>query len=115
MASIVHYKNPKTGIIYAYNSRSYRDKETGKVKTAKTYLGRVDPITGALIPKSETPGKRNTASTTINFAEDAKKKIEELENENSRLKTVIKEKEEFYSDVLGAISVLTKKRDVGKL
>ncbi len=111
MATIVHHKNKKTGIIYAYNSKSYRDKETGKVKTEKTYLGRIDPITGALIPKSTTPGKRNTASSNDSFAEEAKKKIEELENENTRLKTVIKEKEEFYSEVLGAISDLTKKRD----
>lgn len=111
MATVVHHKNPKTGIIYAYNSRSYRDPETGKVKTEKTYLGRVDPVTGALIPKSETPGKRNRAVSTDNFAEDARKRIEELESENTRLKSVIKKKEEFYSEVLGAITDLSKKRD----
>ena len=115
MSCIVYHKNSKTGITYAYDSRSFREPETGKVKTEKTYLGRIDPITGALIPKSTTPGKRNMATSNSSFADEAKKKIEELESENARLKTVIKEKEEFYSEVLGAISDLTKKRDEAKL
>lgn len=114
MSSIVHHRNPKTGITYAYDSRSCRDPETGKVRTEKTYLGRVDPVTGALIPKSKTPGKRNRAATTDSFAEDARKRIEELESENTRLRTVLKEKEEFYAEVLEAISDLAKKRDGAK-
>lgn len=58
LACIVHRKDPKTGTVYAYSSRSYRDPETKKVKTEKTYLGRVDPETGEIIPKA-TGGRRN--------------------------------------------------------
>lgn len=49
MACIVHRRDPKSGSVYAYSSRSYRDPETKRVKTEKTYLGRVDPETGEII------------------------------------------------------------------
>lgn len=60
MACIVHRRDPKSGSVYAYSSRSYRDPDTKRVKTEKTYLGRVDPETGEIIPKA-TGGRRNRA------------------------------------------------------
>ena len=58
MACIIYQTNKKTGIKYAYRSESYRDPETKKPKSRRTYLGRVDPITNEIIPKADT-GKRN--------------------------------------------------------
>ena len=43
---------------HAYTSESYRDPVTKKPRTHRTYLGRVDPVTGAIIPKGP-PGSRN--------------------------------------------------------
>lgn len=59
MAFILHQKNKKTGVIYAFEVESYRDPETKKPKSRRTYLGRIDPKTNTLIPKSTEPGKRN--------------------------------------------------------
>ena len=58
MACIIYQTNKKTGIKYAYRSESYRDPETKKPKSRRTYLGRVDPITNEIIPKAGT-GRRN--------------------------------------------------------
>jgi len=44
-------------VTHAYTSESYRDPVTKKPRTHRTYLGRVDPVTGAIIPKGP-PGSR---------------------------------------------------------
>ena len=58
MAFLVYQTSKKTGTVYAYEAVSYRDPKTGRPKTRKTYLGRVDPISGRIIEKAA-PGKRN--------------------------------------------------------
>ena len=63
MPCIIYQTNKKTGIKYAYESESYRDPVTKKPKSRRTYLGRVDPVTGEIIPKAES-GKRNRASAS---------------------------------------------------
>ena len=111
MSSIVYHTDSKTGNKYAYESRSYRDPETKKVKTQKTYLGRVDPITNEIIPKAE-PGKRNRKPSTRQMkqiSEASKKQIEQLTQEVSILKQTVssltnqlKAKDEFVQTVLKA-------------
>ena len=58
MAFLVYQTSKKTGTVYAYEAVSYRDPKTGRPKSRKTYLGRVDPISGRIIEKAA-PGKRN--------------------------------------------------------
>ena len=60
MACIVYQTNKKTGTKYAYRSESYRDPATGAPKSRRTYLGRVDPATGEIVPKAS-GGGRNTS------------------------------------------------------
>ena len=111
MSTIVYHIDSKTGNKYAYESKSYRDPDTKKVKTRKTYLGRVDPVTGKIIPKAE-PGKRNRAPSTRQIdqiSEVAKRQITVLSEEVTELrKTVsyltaqLKANEEFVKTVLNA-------------
>lgn len=111
MSSIVYHTDSKTGNKYAYESKSYRDPETKKVKTKKTYLGRVDPITGNIISKAE-PGKRNRHPSTRQMAqisEETKRQMESLSEEVAALKstvsalnTQLKAKEEFVQAILKA-------------
>lgn len=63
MSCIVYQKNKANGVIYAYESKSYRDPVTKKPRCKRTYLGRVDPVTNRIIPKAEEPGRRNRASS----------------------------------------------------
>ena len=51
VASIIYQTNRKTGAKYAYSQESYWDKSKGQPRSRRTYLGRVDPETGEIIPK----------------------------------------------------------------
>ena len=62
MSRIVYQTNKNAGTKYAYLSESYRDPKTGTPKSRRTYLGRVDPETGDIIPKAARGG-RNTTPT----------------------------------------------------
>lgn len=65
VSSIVYRTDPKNGAKYAYRSESYRDPVTRKPRNRKEYLGRVDPVTGEIIPKrsrtTQAPQDRDAA------------------------------------------------------
>jgi hypothetical protein len=58
MSSIVYQTDRRSGTTYAYRSKPVRDPVTGKPSQKRTYLGRVDPETGEIVPKAA-KGKRN--------------------------------------------------------
>ena len=58
----MYQTNKNTGTKYAYKGESYRDPKTGTPKSRRTYLGRVDPETGDIIPKAARDS-RNTCPT----------------------------------------------------
>lgn len=86
MSCIVYQTNKKTGVVYAYESESYRDPITKKPKSKRTYLGRVDPDTNLIIPKAE-EGKRNRSGLSEISALLPNDAIEEI----AKQKAVIKE------------------------
>lgn len=45
MACIVYLTNKDSGHMYAYHAVSYRDPQSKKPKSKRTYIGRVDPDT----------------------------------------------------------------------
>lgn len=55
---IVKYKNPKTGIIYCYESTPKWDPEKGQARPTRTYLGRWDEETQTIIPTNGRRGRR---------------------------------------------------------
>jgi len=57
MAAIVYQKNKKTGIIYAYESISYWDKDKQQSRAKRKCIGRVDSETQKIVPtrKRKTP------------------------------------------------------------
>ena len=97
---------------YAYESHSYRDPETHKPKSRRRLIGRVDDVTGEIIP---TRGRRrksgldadldSTSETTaetvqVDILKEKDAIITELRQENRRL---LREKEEFLA-LLGRIA-----------
>lgn len=58
MSFTVYQTNKKTGVVYAYLQTAFRDPVTKRPKSKRTYLGRVDPVSGEVVPK-EVDGKRN--------------------------------------------------------
>jgi transposase len=58
LSSFTKHYNKKTGAVYLYSVESYWDKEKKAPRTKQVYLGRLDDITGELIPsrpKSKEP------------------------------------------------------------
>ena len=98
---IVKYKNPKTGIIYCYESTPKWDPEKGQARPTRTYLGRWDEETQSIIPtngrrgrpkKQEVPAEGstidNSAAELSAYREELARCREELEavkRENARL------------------------------
>ena len=85
MSCIIYQTDKKTGIRYAYESESYRDPVTKKPKSKRTYLGRVDPATGEIIPKAGA-GKRNRASASDPSLPDRVQ--DELASRNETIRTL---------------------------
>jgi len=59
--AIIKQLDKRSGITYVYDSKSYRDPETKKVRSKRTLLGRLDPETNEIIPtdgrcKKRSPG-----------------------------------------------------------
>ena len=50
---IVYQTNQKTGITYAYQSEAYWDKEKQQSRAKRKLLGKIDPVSGEIIPTRE--------------------------------------------------------------
>jgi hypothetical protein len=48
--SIVHLKNPKTGVTYVYESTGHWDKEKKQARNKRVCIGKLDPLTNEVIP-----------------------------------------------------------------
>lgn len=59
MSCRVQHLNKKTGVSYVYESVSYWDKEKQQARSNQVCIGKIDPVTGELIPS-----KRLQAKTT---------------------------------------------------
>lgn len=51
--AIVHQKNKKTGVTYVYESEAYWDKEKQQSRSRRKCIGKLDPVTGKLIPSKK--------------------------------------------------------------
>ena len=54
MMSLVYLKNRKNGVTYVYESSGYWDKEKQQARNIRTCIGKLDPITGEIIPSKKT-------------------------------------------------------------
>ena len=110
--AIVKQTNKRTGLTYAYESCSYRDPETHQPKSKRRLIGRVDDVTGEIIPtrgrrrKSGLDADLNTTSEVtpetvqMDILKEKDAIITKLRQENRRLR---REKEEFLA-LLGRIA-----------
>lgn len=91
MSCIVYQTDKKTGNVHAYSSVSHRDPVTKKVKTVKTYLGRVDPVTNEIIPKAEKRKRNRGISTKLreSVIKDVQK-VDDLQAQVNDLKDQLK-------------------------
>lgn len=109
MACIIYQTNKKTGIKYAYRSESYRDPETKKPKSRRTYLGRVDPITNEIITKAD-KGKRNRSSVVDgSIPEGIQSELREKNNTIRRLEQQVNTCKSMLEDLKNTIDIALNK------
>ena len=95
--AIIYQHDKRSGITYAYESHSFWDKEKQSPRAKRTLIGRVDKVSGAIIP-TDGRCRKNKVKTkdNINYKtlyEKLEKKllaqnilIESLQKEIARLK-----------------------------
>ena len=65
MAAIVYQKDKRSGITYAYESISFWDKEKKQSRSRWTLIGRVDNITGEIVPTDGRNRKKTEAKSSL--------------------------------------------------
>ena len=59
--SIVFQKNKKTGVVYAYENRPFWDSEKKQSRSTRKLLGKVDPLSGNIVPTEGRSVKKTIA------------------------------------------------------
>ena len=92
--AILHQYDKRSGLTYAYESKSYWDKEKKTSRAKRTLIGRVNPETGEIIPtdgRNKTPKEEKVKEPDYKkLYEKAEKKIEAQNTLISALKKEIK-------------------------
>lgn len=95
--AIVYQKDKRSGITYAYESKSFWDKEKKMSRAKRTLIGRVDPETGEIIPtdgrcKKLSPAHHDDSSYQMpKTLKECKEEIRRLLEENESLKKQLAE------------------------
>ena len=83
--SLVKLKDKRTGTTYVYESESYWDKEKKQPRNKRTLIGKIDEVTGEIVP-TDGRGRKRKASTE----EDAKNDIADYQNQLREKEAVIR-------------------------
>ena len=102
MACIVYQVDKRTGIKYAYSSESYWDKDKKQPRSKRAFLGRVDPITGKIIPKKTKSGSPINTSENLELETMAK----ELQEKDRLITDLRNELHELSNKYESALKVL---------
>ena len=100
--AIVKQLDKRSGITYVYESTSYWDKEKQQPRSKRKLIGRLDPVTGAIVP-TDGRGKRRSQPKNDNPAKRGPVPVmqtERLLSSNSPLRnpgyTLHTQRFEFY-------------------
>jgi len=113
MACIV-YRVDSGGRKYAYSSESYWDAEKQQPRSKRTYLGRVDPITGEIIrgrqngknykrPADE-PVASHTSEEFLDELQEKTSQLAALQEENQKLREQVQNLSMVCRDIAAALS-----------
>ena len=86
---IVYQKDKRSGITYAYESKAYWDKEKKQSRAKRKLIGRVDEVTGEIVPTDGRVRKARERAAEPDYKalyEQAEARIAELEAELAKLR-----------------------------
>lgn len=72
--AIIRQTNKKTGITYVIDSESYWDKEKQQPRSRRKIIGKVDPVTGEVVPTNRHQKRKAVAAeqpSAVSTAESA--------------------------------------------
>jgi uncharacterized protein YceH (UPF0502 family) len=93
MSFITYMVDKKSGRKYAYRQENFWDSGKGQSRARRTYLGRVDPETGEIIPKRGSSAKVDEGATPAGEEAGANGAADGLEEEVARLRARVAELE----------------------
>ena len=114
MSFTVYQTNKKTGVVYAYLQTAFRDPVSKRPKSKRTYLGRVDPITGEIVPK-ETDGKRNRSKLGEEAVESAQSSEESIQSANETIVSQRKLIEKLSAENKRLLKIISNIRDLANV
>ena len=103
--AIIRQTNKKTGITYVIDSKSYWDKEKQQPRSRRKIIGKIDPITGEVVPTNRHQKRKSCAtepapiSASVSADDEARTdqaRICELEKQVSKLQ---KQKEALLKEL----------------
>ena len=104
MSSIVYQIDKKTGAKYAFESVSYWDKDKKQPRSKRKYLGKVDPVTGNIIPSrkrsSSGDGEDTENMQDLKLLHDA---IKERDMTIGKLRDELDELKEKYEELVATV------------
>ena len=103
--AIIKQTNKKTGITYVIDSESYWDKEKQQPRSHRKIIGKIDPVTGEVVPtnrhqKRKSAAEESTPVSALAITDDDaltdQARIRELEKQVSKLQ---KQKEALLKEL----------------
>ena len=105
--SIVKQTNKKTGITYVYESHSYWDPEKKQAWSKRKLIGKLDPVTGDIIPTGKKGPKKKSEETKEHMLSQNSKGYG-MRNVNQRIKLLYGEEYGLHIEsVVGEGTVVT--------
>ena len=99
MSFIAHYHNKRSGVTYCYRVTSYRDPVTGKPKSHRVLIGKLDE-SGEMVPTQKRGRPRKADEDAVLGSDIVKaletKEVESLKRELLRLK---EERQSFLDQI----------------
>jgi hypothetical protein len=86
--AIIRQHDKRSGITYAYESHSYWDKDKRMTRAKRTLIGRIDPVTGEIVP-TDGRGRKGKANNGAGTNPDYKKLYEGLQKKCLAMETLI--------------------------
>jgi seryl-tRNA synthetase len=114
--SIVKYKDKRTGTTYVYESESYWDKEKKQPRNKRTLIGKIDEVTGEIIPTDGRGRKRKSpvekdAGKYETLISEYQKQLKEKEAVINHLTAENQQLKKNLSAVLESLHKITDKYD----
>lgn len=113
MSSVVFQHDKRSGITYAYESTSYYDKEKKQPRARRRLIGRVDPVSGQIVPTSGRKGRPASSgpSAVLNEKyEQLRKECSDKDNQLSALNSEIfslRKENRQLKELLGRINSIS--------